>query len=81
LRLLPLTRQPLLIQLLLLLLLQSNASLYALWPNGSCAAMGLQGKVNTSLSTLLDAMINASNSADDALTLRELLEANAGELA
>jgi hypothetical protein len=42
--------------------------------------MGLQGKVNTSLSTMLDAMINVSNSANDALTLQALLEANAGEL-
>jgi hypothetical protein len=72
----------LLLLLLALLLLhsQSNPSLYALWPDGSCAAMGLQRKVNTSLPTMLDAMIKASNSANDALTLRALLEANAGEL-
>jgi hypothetical protein len=40
--------------------------------------MGLQGKVNISLSTMLDAMVNVSNSEDDAATLRALLAANAG---
>jgi hypothetical protein len=40
--------------------------------------MGLQGKVNTSLSTMLDAMVNVSNTENDAATLRALLTANAG---
>jgi hypothetical protein len=31
----------------LLLCMQRHPSLYALWPDGSCAAIRLQGKVNT----------------------------------
>jgi hypothetical protein len=40
--------------------------------------MGLKDKANTSLATMLDAMINVSNSKNDAATLRALLKANAG---
>lgn len=43
--------------------LQASRSLYALWPEGTCKNMGLQDKVNTTLVTTLQAMVNASNSA------------------
>jgi hypothetical protein len=31
--------------------------LYALWPNGTCASLGLSGAYNTSLTTMLEAMV------------------------
>jgi hypothetical protein len=61
--------------LLLLLppLLQDNPSLYALWPNGTCARLGLAGAANTSLTTMLEAMVNASNPAAVAATINSRL--------
>jgi hypothetical protein len=38
-----------------------QSQLYALWPNGTCAKLGLAGAVNSTLSTLVASMVNASN--------------------
>jgi hypothetical protein len=40
-----------------------------LWPDGTCSQMGLQGTLNTSIITALQAMVNASNSAPAAALL------------
>jgi hypothetical protein len=40
-----------------------------LWPDGTCSQLGLQGAVNTSILTALQAMVNASNSAPAAALL------------
>ncbi|WIA37022.1 hypothetical protein OEZ86_014006 [Tetradesmus obliquus] len=50
-----------------------NPSLYALWPAGTCATLGLAGSHNTSLTTLLTAMVNASNPAPVAATINARL--------
>lgn len=50
-------------------MLQSGKSLYMLWPDGTCSQLGLQGTVNTSIITALQAMVNASNSAPAAALL------------
>lgn len=55
--------------LLLVCVLQSDKSLYMLWPDGTCSQMGVQGTVNTSIITALQAMVNASNSAPAAALL------------
>jgi hypothetical protein len=52
---------------------QDNPSLYALWPNGTCASLGLGGAYNTSLTTMLEAMVNASNPAAVAATINQRL--------
>jgi hypothetical protein len=59
--------------MLLLFPLQDNPSLYALWPNGTCADLGLAGAHNTSLSTMLEAMVNASNPAAVAASINARL--------
>lgn len=53
--------------------MQDNPSLYALWPAGTCATLGLAGSHNTSLTTLLTAMVNASNPAPVAATINARL--------
>jgi hypothetical protein len=55
------------------LCLQDNPSLYALWPNGTCASLGLDGAYNSSLTTMLEAMVNASNPAAVAATINQRL--------
>jgi hypothetical protein len=52
---------------------QDNPSLYALWPNGTCSSLGLGGAYNTSLTTMLEAMVNASNPAAVAATINQQL--------
>lgn len=42
-------------------MLQNTKSLYMLYPEGTCKQLGLEAAVNTSLSTFLQAMVNASN--------------------
>lgn len=42
--------------------LQEGATLYALWPDGTCERMGLSGQYNTSLTDMIGAAVNASNS-------------------
>jgi len=42
--------------------LQDSATLYALWPDGTCERMGLSGRANSSLTTMISAAVNASNS-------------------
>lgn len=41
--------------------LQDAATLYVLWPNGTCEKLGLSSEYNTSLSTMMEAMVNVSN--------------------
>lgn len=43
--------------------LQASRSLYALWPDGACKRLDLQDKVNASIVAVMQAMVNASNSA------------------
>lgn len=52
-----------------MLLLQNRKSLDMLWQDGTCRQLGLQGAVNTSLITALQAMVNVSNSAGVAALL------------
>jgi hypothetical protein len=40
---------------------QDGATLYALWPDGTCESMGLGGSLNTSLTDMIGAVVNASN--------------------
>lgn len=58
----------------LLWLLQDNPTLYALWPDGTCARLGLEGTANTSLSTMLHAMVDASNTPALASVLNARLD-------
>lgn len=43
-------------------LVGDSPTLYALWPDGTCERMGLSGKYNTSLTNMIAAAVNASNS-------------------
>lgn len=52
---------------------QDGATLYALWPDGACERMGLQGKLNTSLTDMIGAVVNASNPAPVAAAINARL--------
>lgn len=54
---------------------QDAATLYTLWPDGTCADLGLSGQVNTSLNTMMSALVNASNPAAVAASLNQRLSA------
>jgi hypothetical protein len=56
------------------LLLQEKPTLYALWPDGTCAHLGLEGAANTSITTMLHAMVNASNAPALAAVLNKRLD-------
>jgi hypothetical protein len=58
----------------LLVLLQDKPTLYALWPDGTCARLGLEGVADTTLSTMLQAMVNASNTPALASVLSKRLQ-------
>ncbi|KAF6264708.1 hypothetical protein COO60DRAFT_1482014 [Scenedesmus sp. NREL 46B-D3] len=59
-------------------LVGDDPSLYALWPNGTCAGLGLDGAANTSLATMLEAMVNASNPAPVAAGINQRLAGGMG---
>jgi hypothetical protein len=56
------------------MLLQDKPTLYALWPDGTCALLGLEGAADTTLSTMLEAMVNTSNTPALASVLNKRLE-------
>jgi hypothetical protein len=56
------------------MLLQDKPTLYALWPDGTCARLGLEGAADTTLSTMLEAMVNTSNTPALASVLNKRLE-------
>eukprot|EP00882_Tetradesmus_deserticola_P013381 GHRQ01014206.1.p1 GENE.GHRQ01014206.1~~GHRQ01014206.1.p1 ORF type:complete len:323 (+),score=58.27 GHRQ01014206.1:307-1275(+) len=55
-------------------LLGDTPTLDALWPDGTCAGLGLEGVANTSLTTMLQAMVNASNTPALAAVLNKRLD-------
>lgn len=55
--------------------MQESQTLYTLWPEGTCLDLGLDGAQNISLTTMLQAMSNASNSAGVAAILNSRVEA------
>ncbi|KAF8065710.1 ABCA3 [Scenedesmus sp. PABB004] len=57
------------------------ATLYALWPDGTCGALGLEGRYNTSLADMLGAMVNASNAPAAAATINRQLATLTASLA
>ena len=62
--------------------LARDEELYALWPEGTCKKLGLDGAVNVSLADMTAAMVNASNPPGVARTLnaqlRSLLRGGGG---
>lgn len=64
-----------------LFILQDAATLYALWPDGTCERMGLSGQYNTSLTTMLAAVVNASNSPAVAAAINGQLAGLGGSIA
>jgi hypothetical protein len=61
-------------------LAQDAATLYALWPDGTCERMGLSGQYNTSLTTMIAAVVNASNSAAAAAAINGQLAGLSGSI-
>lgn len=55
-------------------LVQDAATLYTLWPNGTCADLGLANEYNTTLLTMLEAMVNTSNPAGPAAMINAQLK-------
>eukprot|EP00878_Enallax_costatus_P029362 GHUV01031828.1.p1 GENE.GHUV01031828.1~~GHUV01031828.1.p1 ORF type:complete len:358 (+),score=108.17 GHUV01031828.1:135-1076(+) len=55
-------------------LIGDSATLYALWPNGTCEDLGLAGQYNTTLLTMLEAMVDASNPAGAAAMINAQLK-------
>ncbi len=51
----------------------TNAQLYALWPKGTCEDLGLAGRTNITLTDMVSAMVNVSNSASTARVLNSQL--------
>lgn len=53
---------------------QDHKNLEMLWPKGTCAELGLAGCVNITLSTALQAIVNASNTPAVAALLNKRIQ-------
>jgi len=53
---------------------RTHTQLYALWPKGTCADLGLSGKTNVTITEMVSAMVNVSNTPATARVLNNQLK-------